>query len=424
MNTRKIALIALLAPAFVGGIASTACSDASALPGLDNIAEQCGLVCAAEGIVEGNAQISGLRSIDTFFAAVVDFNAKATIVSGNIDAQLGRIRAAVGVDANADLNAAIKAKFALYADGGVTIVAQPPKCEVSASATIEATAKCDATVTPGMVSATCSGSCTLDASAMAKCDANATLTCSGTLPDLQCAGTCKAACDGTCMMDGTAKCEGTCSVAPDANGNCNGACTISGEGQCNGKCMGSCKGECSYTPPNGMCTGGAQVKCEAKANVSAECKGKCDATVTPPKASAECEASAKASGEINVECTPPKLALKATFKASLDADLVAKAQYQAFATVFFDAYGQILAEVKRADVVAKAGGNLAVTGKAAVEGAANQLKASADVKLKATIGVGCALAELPKVATSVKVGTDKLTGSIAAAAKVSTAVGG
>ena len=106
------------------------------------------------------------------------------------------------------------------------------------------------------------------------------------------------------------------------------------------------------------------------------------------------------------------------------ADAVATAQYQAFTSVFLDAYGQILAEVKCADVVAIAGGNLAVTGKAAVEGAVSSIKASGDIELKASIGVGCALAELPKVATSIKVGTDKLTGSIAAAVKVSTAVGG
>jgi len=423
MNTRKIALIALVAPAFVGGIASTACSDASALPGLDNIAEQCGLVCAAEGIVEGNAQISGIRSVDAFFNAVVDFNAKANLVSGNIEVQLGRIRAAVGASTNAELKAKLQAKLALYVTGNLKVVAQPPKCEVSASASVEATAKCDASVTPGMVSAKCSGSCTLDASATATCDAMATLKCSGTAPALNCMGVCKASCEGTCMLDGTAKCEGSCMGMTDATtGNCNGACMLSAGAQCNGSCTGQCKGECEYTPGNAMCTGGAQVKCEAKANAQVECKGRCEGTVTPPMAKVECQASAKASAEVNAECTPPKLDVQFAVKADLDA--TGKAEFEAFRAVFVDAYAQILAEKARAKIVIDAGTGLTTAAGVAVKGAVQAVIDTPKVDLKASIGAGCALKELPNVGMSISGSTKKLTDSVTAVAEVSTVVGG
>jgi len=407
MNTRKIALIALLAPAFVGGIASTACSDASALPGLDNIAEQCGLKCDAQGVVEGNANISGIRSIDAFFGAVVDFNGQATLVSGNIEAQLARIRGTLGVATNADIKAKLTANFAANVMGKATVAVEPPKCQVSASATIEASAKCDATVTPGMASVKCSGTCTAEASASATCDAMATLKCSGSAPMLKCEGTCKAACEGTCMLTGTTKCQGECMGTLGADGNCNGECKLDAGAQCNGSCSAGCKGTCEYTPPMGvMCSGGAEVKCEAKANASVECKGKCEGSFEEPM--------------VKAECKPARVFFKYAVAGGVDA--AAKANFDAQMAIVVDAYGQMLAEVKRADVVIKAGANLSTAASGAVTGAVTELSAKAD--LKATIGAGCALGELGKVAGLVTAGTGKLTASVSAVADITTAIGG
>jgi len=60
---------------------------------LDDLAGQCGLTCPKTGIVDGNASISGVASVDSFFQAVLDFQAKANNVSAGIDAQLAAIKA-------------------------------------------------------------------------------------------------------------------------------------------------------------------------------------------------------------------------------------------------------------------------------------------------------------------------------------------
>ncbi|MDX2055158.1 MAG: hypothetical protein SFV15_22340 [Polyangiaceae bacterium] len=421
MKTTKIALIALLAPALIGGIASTACSDvANAAGPLDGLAAQCGLVCDAEGIVEGNAQISGIRSIDAFFNAVLEFNGQATLVSGNIEAQLARIRGALGVTTNAEIKAALTAKLTANVEGKARIVAEPPKCEVSAKATLEAQAKCDASVDPGSASVKCSGSCVAEASASASCDAMATLKCSGTAPMLSCSGTCKASCEGTCMLDGKTKCEGTCAGTLNADGTCMGECTVAAGGKCNGTCSGKCTGECEYTPPMGvMCSAGAEVKCEAMANAQVECKGKCEGEVTPPMVKAECNASAKASAEVKAECSPPKLYVEFTAKAGLDA--AAKADFAAFTSVFVDAYGQILAQQAQAKGIIKAGGTLTAAATAAAEGLG---QVAIDGDLKAKIGAGCAIPEMGKVGKLIGDATGKLNTSVMDVAAITTTVGG
>jgi len=166
----------------------------------------------------------------------------------------------------------------------------------------------------------------------------------------------------------------------------------------------------------GMCSGGAEVKCEAKANASVECKGKCEGSVEPPMVKAECQASAKASAELKAECKPARVFFKYTATAA------ATAEFDAQMAIVVDAYGQMLAEVKRADVVIKAGANLSTAASGAVTGAVTELSAKAD--LKATIGAGCALGELGKVAGLVTAGTGKLTASVSAVADITTAIGG
>src|SRR5690349_4644778 len=95
INHRAAGLLLLVAGAF-----STQACDGKDSP-LGDLAEQCGLTCDAKGIVEGNASVSGIPNVDAFFAAVVNFNAKASLVSGNIDAELLKIKAALGLEANA-----------------------------------------------------------------------------------------------------------------------------------------------------------------------------------------------------------------------------------------------------------------------------------------------------------------------------------
>jgi hypothetical protein len=419
--------------AVVGAMSTQACGE-DGLPGGDALLEQCGLVCAPTGIAEGNASISGIPNIDAFFSSVVNFNAKANLISGNINAELAKIKVSLGLKADAPtamIQAAMVAKFQLDADAGVKIAYKEPACNVSAKATVEATAKCDASVDPGKVEVECKGSCEADATVEAKCDAMAEVKCVGTAPNLACEGECKggceleaaAACEGTC--NGT--CSGTCSVK-NADGSCAGSCDGMCEGTCEvtagASCSGKCKGECTYTPPSGMCEGGASVKCEAKADASVKCNGKCDGEVTPPKASAECEASAKAEASVSVECTPPSLDVSYQFKAGLSAtaQATAQAELEAFLVSFKGSFSVIAAQLKQGDLVVAAGAEIGAKGVAAVTGAVEAIDATAS--LKVGVGVGCALAELPKVGDAMKASTASLSASVKAAGELTTAFSG
>jgi modification target Cys-rich repeat protein len=406
---------------------------------LGDVAKECGLTCPAdgEGIIAGNFSISGVASIDAFFGSVVNVSAKANLVAGNIDAELAKIKARLGLDAEAtaeQIKAKIVADYQLDADASLMVKYVEPKCEVSVDVTIEATARCDVNVEPGSAKVECKGSCEVEASAMAECTGDATLKCTGTAtgPNLECMGDCSGTCELTAAAEcsGTCKgtCEGTCS-AENADGSCNGTCEGTCQGTCEmnvkGECSGQCKGTCEYEPPSasGMCEGGATVKCEASASGSVECNGKCEGEVTPPSASAECEASAKAEAQASVECTPPELSLEYTLDASLtgQARLDAEAKFEAFLTGFVDSYGKIVAELKRADIVLTAAGEVSAAAGGALDGA---FEAAADGSLKAKIGVGCAIAELEDVPVLIGEASDNLEASVSGAVELTGVLSG
>jgi len=422
--------VAGLVFAVMGAFSTQGCDKNNPLGG-DELLKQCGLVCSEKGIADGNASISGIPNVDAFFGSVVTYNARANLISGNINAEIGKITGSLGLKADAkpaEIKAAIIANFQLDAKAGVAVKFEPAKCAVSAKATIEATAKCDATVDPGKAEVTCSGTCEANASVDAKCDASATVKCVGTAPDLKCSGECK----GACQLDVAATCEGTC------NGTCSGTCSATAAdgttcaGKCDGKCQGNCeasasatcsgtcKGECTYTPPSGSCEAGASVKCEASAKGSVKCDGKCDGEVTPPKASAECEASAKADASVNVECTPPSLDISYQLDASLkgQAKLDAQAKFEAFLVSFKGSLSVIQANLSASDTVLAAGVDVAAKAKGAVYDAVKAIDVTAS--LKVSVGVTCALGELPNVATAMKASTDSLTASASAAGELTT----
>lgn len=422
----------LIAGGLVAGLAMTAvqgCDDGA----LGNLAEQCGLVCAAEGIAEGNASISGVASVDAFFGAVVTFSQAAIDVSAGIDAELRGIAVSLGLDpaaGGAEIKAAIQAKISGAVSGGLKVTYAPPACAVSASATVEATAKCDATVDPGMVKVECSGSCEADASVSATCDASAEVKCTAQAPSVACSGMC----EGTCSAMGGVACEGTCNggctgmcSVKNANGDCAGRC----EGTCTGTCQltaaatceGNCEGSCTYTPPDAKCDANAQIKCEAKADAKVECNGRCDGEVTPPKASAECEASAKAEVNAKVECTPPAVEITWQWSASLMGDAQGQADFKAWVTGFKGRFAALLAATKRVEFVLKAGAGLSAAASGAVKGAI-EVQASGDVDLKGSVGLACAITELGSVAGVITDGTTRLQASASGAVDVTGAVAG
>ncbi len=408
---------------------------------LSGLAAQCGLVCPGDkdadgitvkGIAEGNAGISGVASIDAFFQSVVSFNAAANATAGGIDAQITAMKADFGLQASTNFAADLKAKFDANLDAGYRIDAQPAHCEADVQATLDATAKCDATVKPGMASVQCKGTCQVEAGAKVDCGAMATVQCSFTDPSVMCGGSCSgscdvsagASCDGTC--NGT--CSGTCSVK-NADGSCGGTCSGMCMGSCKLKagamCMGSCKGECTAMAPTGGCMASAKASCTAMASASAKCTGKCEGDFEPPMAKAECQASAKADAKVNVQCTPPSVNVSYHLKAVASADVAAQAKFEAglktFASVRLPA---LLASIKKAGVVVDAGAGLKDAAGVAVKGAVNTYVGdTANLSLKASVGLGCAVTELPKAASSITASTTTLQASLTAATDIATMLG-
>jgi len=398
----------------------------------EQILEACDLTCPVEGILAGNASISGLASVDSFFSAVVNFGKAAGQVKAGVDAELRAIAVSLDLDAGAsavDIRGALAAKFKAAVDGGVKIEYAPPRCTVAASVAVDAAAKCDAQIDPGMATVECKGTCTVDASAEASCDASATVMCKGTAPNLQCEGTCT----GTCELSGSLQCEGTC------NGTCNGTCSVKGpDGQCAGECMGecqgscelkagaacegSCQGSCEYQAPEGKCEAGAEVRCQASADASASCNGSCDGEVVPPKAKAECEASVEAEAKLRAECTPPSLEIRWQWSAAYAGDVAAQAQFKAWVEGFRVRYAGLLAATARGKLVLEAGAGLGEAAGSLVTSVQSDFAGQTD--LRVTVGIACAVTEFGAVATVIGDASGALTGSLEASAEITAAIAG
>jgi len=432
MNRKLSGIYFLSAAALAVGIFGAGCDDKSPLGG-DELLKQCGLVCSDQHVADGYASISGVASLDAFFGSVVRFNGAASGVTDGIRGELDAIALSVGLKAGAsgaDIKAKVAAQIAANVDGSLTIKAEPPKCSVTAKATLEAQAQCDVDVDPGSATVKCEGSCDVQAGAQVDCGADATVTCTVTDPsvkcDLGCKGTCQldvaAKCEGTCHGD----CTGTCSVK-DASGQCAGSCSGTCKGSCelaaSGSCSGSCHGSCSYTPPSGKCDASAQAHCSAKAGASVDCKGSCSGSVTPPSAKAECQASAKADASVNAEGTPPSLNVTFQLKATVAADATASAKFTAWLEGFKGHVSALVALQAKAQGLATAATDLAGSAEGAVKGSITDLQAKGGLDLKTTVGLGCALSEVPNAIALVKSAGEDVTTNVQGAVTVLGSVG-
>lgn len=409
-----------------------------AIPGVAaELAKRCGIDvdCKAGGIVQGNASISGVVSVDAFFQSVLDFEAKADNVSAAIDAQIAAIRGDFGIAASANLATELKAQVSANVEGALTVKAEPAKCSVDAKATLEAQAHCDASVKPGSATVKCQGSCEVDANAMVDCGANADLMCTITPPMGMCSGTCKGTCEA--KLSAAAKCDGTC------KGTCTGNCSAYSDsgatqcaGQCDGMCMGSCEatltaeamcsgtcsGECTIKPPSGTCMGAIRAHCDAKASAMVECKGRCDGNIEPPSAKAECNASAKAEAKLNVECTPPRVTIAYKLKAGVNAD--AQARFEAGLKNLQVRLPALLAAIGKASAVVDAGKGLTTDAKGALTaGVKAAALAAGKGDLKVLFGLQCAAKELGNVGTAIKGSSDRLAASVKSSADLTAALG-
>ncbi|HEX2733282.1 MAG TPA: hypothetical protein VHM70_16840 [Polyangiaceae bacterium] len=416
---------------------SAGCSDATKAlddAGVDNpLAGICKFEC--KGLAEAHGKISGITEVDAFFSAVAELQIQAASLQGEVQLELANIAGALGVEGAAamsidELNAAIKGKIDGGLDGaimgGISLEFVPPKCQVNASASIEASAKCDASVKGPSAKVECSGSCEASASAMASCSADATLKCEGTPPSFKCEGTCSGTCDlkaggmcegacnGTCNVTAEGDCDGeftasteagaadgsgTCKL--NAGATCKGSCQGSCDLEAGGSCSGECKGSCEYTPPDGKCDASATAKCEAKADAKVECSGKCEGEATPPMVKAECKATAKADASFHAECQPPKVGVKYEltdeFKTKFKGDLSAQAAFDAKLQAVGKAFGSLQAKNAKIEAVVKASADLATSGQAAIEAALKAVdkdKLSIGAALDLTCGLG-AIGEVP-----------------------------
>lgn len=403
-------------------------------PGAQRIAEQCGLDinCEAGGIAEGNAHISGIASVDSFFGAVIDINARVGQLNGSIQAQIDGMAASVGLppgSAAADIRGAIEARVSAAVEGGLQIQAEPARCETSVEIVASAAAECDASVDPGEVSFACEGSCEVEAGVAVDCGAEAELHCTVAAPSVECSGSCQ----GTCQLDPGAECEGSCKGGCDGvcavenadgtcNGRCDGTCTGSCELDVAAECQGQCEGQCDYVEPSGQCDASAEARCDAMAGGSVQCDAGCSGSAQPPSVSAECEASVDAKASASVECTPPQVAITWSWSAEFAADADAQAEFRGFITDLRLRYSAILAARAQADLVLDAGLGLIDAASGAVTNAAADLEAGGDIR--AVFGARCALEELPIAAEALQASIGDLTASASAAAEVSAAIGG
>lgn len=423
--TRNTLLPVLGLAAGLGLTTAEGCGDDA----LGNLAARCGLDvnCEAGGFVEGNASISGVASIDSFFGAAIDLNAKMSDLNLKLRTQLDGIALSLGLEggaSGADIKAALTAKLDASVQGGLKIDFKPAECSASIEVSASAAAECDVNVDAGEVSVKCEGSCAIEAGAEVGCEADATLVCTGTAPGLACEGECSGSCTAT--LDAAAGCEGTCRGTCEAGGStmdgfdgkCNGMCTgecaveVTAEANCEGKCEGSCE----YTPPSGECEASASAKCEANAGASIDCDAGCEGTVEPPSVSAECEATVEAKASASIQCTPPSLNISFDFSAELAADVNAQAEFRAWLEGFRGHFSGMLAATAEAEVVGGAAVSLIGSASGALRGAVEDLTAEADIA--ALIGAGCALPELEVAGSALTSTSGELTANVSASAEI------
>ncbi len=422
-----------------------------AAPGCDGVADfakECGLVCPVEGVGEGNANISGVVSIDAFFGAVITVRDAAATVSGTVRAELEGIAvsleiegyAAMGFDELAgEVETALQAKFQANLQGGLTISYEAPKCEASLEVAVTAAAECDVEVEAGSIEAHCMGSCEVSADVAADCQAMGTLECTGQAPNFECSGTCS----GTCQLEVAAECSGSCTGEcsgecsayigggereTDAQGNttnCAGSCEAMCTGSCEleaaASCSGRCEGECTYNPGNVECEAGASASCDVSAMAEASCEGSCEGSVEPPSVSAECEASVEAKANAELTCTPPSLNVEFSFAAGLDAE--AQAEFRVWLEGFKGRFAAMASASAKLDGVQLAAEGLITASGDLIPGVIADIQDAGGLDLKVAVGLKCALTEVEFVGAALGSATTDISASLSAFAVVGGAVG-
>ncbi|MFO7564718.1 MAG: hypothetical protein R6X02_18890 [Enhygromyxa sp.] len=392
----------------------------------------CDINCPKRGIGQGNAAISGIAEVDTFFGAVLDLSTAASNIAGSLRSELDAIALSVGLEpgaSGADIRAAIEAKLGEALDpGGLSITHKPPRCAASASVAVAAAAECDASIEPGSASVKCLGACQVNGGVTASCPADAVLTCTGRAPELTCTGTCT----GTCELELAAPCEGTCRgvctgacSVRDAQDNCAGACEGDCQGSCElaagGSCSGSCTGTCTYQPGEAGCQADASARCEAAADASVQCAGRCEGELEPPTVKPECEASVEAKANASLECAPPALELTWQWSDQAQVQTEIQVEFKAWVQALRGHLAVMLAARAKAEILLASLEKLGTAGREALEGATG-IVAEGDVigTFKLT---SCAIPQLGDAATVVAEASEALVLEVDASLEILAALG-
>ncbi len=297
--------------------------------------------------------------IDALLEATAEFNVNATNLENDVRTACNAIASDLGAATSDDTamacaNAkdAIEGVFDAHATVTVNVAYTPAVCTVSATATADCVARCDASfdveATPvtceggelsGGCSGECSGQCTVEGSASCtgSCSGSCTGSCSGTV-EATCEGTCMGTCDGTCSaMAGDGSCMGAC------DGTCRGTCSGSIEGSCSAECTGSCSGSC---------------RAEVTGSCEGQCTGSCDVMFTEPRceggevnveADADCSASCEAEASVNAECTEPEVVV------TFEGDLTGADDLGTLAATLRDNLPTLLAAAEKSAIMVEAG---------------------------------------------------------------------
>src|SRR4051794_256454 len=96
LGTKKLGGILSAAALTVGALSLLAAPGCEDTPGAPGITDCLDLTCG-EGLATGNFSITGVKSVDAFFKATLDFTATADTLAGGLKAELKGLQADFGI---------------------------------------------------------------------------------------------------------------------------------------------------------------------------------------------------------------------------------------------------------------------------------------------------------------------------------------
>ena len=398
------------------------------------------LACPAEGIAQGNANVSGFARADSFFVAAVQLDRTSAEIERDLRGELDDIAALLDLrpGASADeLVAALRARLDAHLEGTLSISNSPARCTTDAAVFMDTAWLCDSKV-PLDEAPDCQGACEALVTIVgrARCRTDAEVTCAGIAPRFACDGTCEGLCElptgGACSGNCRGTCEGTCRGAVGENNRCEGSCDGSCTGTCellvDAVCAGQCRGICRIKPPDARCSPEFPALCESTSDAAGflddvGCSGKCLGKLELPTAARHCEAAAIARSSIAASCLRPRLALSYELKQSVTGDGAARRAFEVWLSGFKIRYGALLAQLAKAELLVESAQALTSAAPSAVDAFSldsEQSMTGGDIAYG--FGLLRALEQIPETVDLVEKSSRSLASQVNAATKLTSVV--